>query len=165
MLASLLEDNLRDFPTRALAARFARGDVVLLASDRDAAVTLSFRTDEIVIEEGAAPGAPVLAGEWLNLARLCSGQLSPIAAMRSRALRVTPGRGMRAAAGAGIALSVPRSFYDQDREALLRRRTVISLTALGAVLISAFAVSLWCARGHVGHSRIDRRDAHLQGST
>ena len=135
MLASLLEDNLRDFPTRALAARLARGDVVLLASDRDMAVTLSFRSDEIVVDEGALTGVATLAGAWLDLARLCSGQRSAFASMRSGDLRITPGRGMRAAAGAGLALSVPRSFYDEDQGRGRRRRTLMALAVLGTVLL------------------------------
>jgi hypothetical protein len=164
MLASLLQDNLRDFRTRALAAYLTRGDVVLLALDRDMAVTLSFRPDEVVIEEGAVSGVPVLAGEWLDLARLCSGQLSPFAAMRSGGLRVTPGRGMRAAAGAGIALSVPRSFYEQDREPLVRRRTVLSLTTLAAVLLAAVVVSRWLAWRRVGQLGIGGVDVRLEAS-
>ena len=140
MLASLLVDNLRDFPTRALAARLARGDVVLLASDRDMAVTLSFRSDEIVIDEGALPGVATLAGAWLDLARLCSGQRSAFAAMRSGDLRITPGRGMRAAAGAGLALSVPRSYYDEDQGRDRRRRMLLALAVLGAVLLAALVV-------------------------
>jgi hypothetical protein len=139
-LASLLEDNLRDFPTRALAARLARGDVVLLASDRDMAVTLSFRSDEIVVDEGALTGVATLAGAWLDLAGLCSGQRSAFASMRSGDLRITPGRGMRAAAGAGLALSVPRSFYDEDQGRGRRRRTLMALAVLGAVLLAALVV-------------------------
>ena len=139
MLASLLQDNLRDFRSRSLVARFTRGDVVLLASDRDIAVTLSFRPGEILIGDGAAPGAPVLAGEWLDMAKLCSGQRSPIAAVTSGELRVTPGRGMLAAAGAGLALSVPKSFYEENRETLVRRRgVVIALVLLAAVTLTAF---------------------------
>jgi hypothetical protein len=142
MLGSLLEDNLKDFASRSLVARMTRGDVVLLASDRDIAVTLSFRPGEVLIAEGAAPGAPVLAGEWLDMAKLCSGQRSPIGAVRSRELRVTPGRGMFAVAGAGLALSVPKSFYDDEQEQRLRRRRRIaigSLFVVGAVLTALVA--------------------------
>jgi hypothetical protein len=139
MLASLLKDNLRDFRSRSLVARFTRGDVVLLASDRDIAVTLSFRPGEILIGDGAMPGAPVLAGEWLDMAKLCSGQRSPIAAVTSGELRVTPGRGTLAAVGAGLALSVPKSFYEDDGETLIRRRrgVVVSLVLLAAVMLTA----------------------------
>ena len=42
MIAGLLADNVRDFPSRARAARLARGAVVLQATDRGFAVTLSF---------------------------------------------------------------------------------------------------------------------------
>lgn len=153
MLASLLQDNVRDFPTRALAARMARGEVVLLASDRDLAVTVSFRPGEVVIRDGAAPGATVLAGEWLDLARLCSGQRSPIAALASRELRLTGVRGMRAAAGAGLALSVPKSFYDQNPEASRHRRLVI-LVSLSLVAAGTWTgVAALRVRGPRGRSR------------
>jgi hypothetical protein len=145
MLASLLQDNLRDFRSRSLVARFTRGDVVLLASDRNLAVTLSFRPGEILVEDGAAPGAPVLAGEWLDMAKLCSGQRSPITAVTSGELRVTPGRRMSAVAGAGFALSVPKSFYEENREMLVRRRrVVISLVIFATVALAAFTV--WGSR-------------------
>ena len=138
MLASLLEDNVRDFRSRSLAARLTRGDVVLLASDRGVAVTLSFRPGEILVEQGAVPGAPVLAGKWLDLTKVCSGQRSPIAAIAARELRVTTGRGMRVAAGAGVALSVPRSFYEDKGEVLARRRRVVIIASvvLTAVLVT-----------------------------
>jgi len=143
MLAALLEDNLRDFRARSFVARHTRGDVVLRASDRDVAVTLSFRPGEIRVVDGSAPDAPVLAGDWLELSKLCSGQRSPVAAVVARELRVTPGRGMRAAAGAGFALSVPKSFYDEDRDAVARRRLAV-VGALIVVLVAALVVS---ARG------------------
>ncbi|HEY5012356.1 MAG TPA: hypothetical protein VIK61_06575 [Acidimicrobiia bacterium] len=148
MLASLLHDNLRDFRTRSLVARITRGDVVLLASDRDIAVTLSFRPGEILIEDGAVPGAPVLAGEWLDMAKLCSGQRSAIAAVGSGELRVTPGRGMLAAAGAGLALSVPKSFYEENRESLVRRRGVVVASVLLATVALAALVA-WRSRRSV----------------
>jgi hypothetical protein len=143
MLAALLEDNLRDFRGRSFVARHTRGDVVLLATDRDIAVTLSFRPGEVRVAEGAAPELAILAGDWLELTKLCSGQRSPFAAVASRDLRVTPGRGMRAAAGAGFALSVPKSFYEENREAVARRRrlaviaSVIAATALAGAVVAA----------------------------
>ena len=157
MLASLLEDNLRDFRTRAFVARLTRGDVVLLASDSDIAVTLSFRPGEVVIGDGPQPGAPVLAGKWLDMAKLCSGRRSPFAAMTSGELRLTPGRKLRAVAGAGFALSVPKSFYDENRETFLRRRRglIISLTLLAAVMLTAVTLS----QEHSSH-RPCRRRAH-----
>lgn len=138
MLAALLEDNLRDFRARRFVASHTRGDVVLRASDRDLAVTLSFRRGEIRIAEGQVPDAPVLAGDWLELTRLCSGRRSPVAAVAARELHVTPGRGMRAAAGAGFALSVPRSFYEEDRDAVARRRlATVALLVLAPAVVAA----------------------------
>ena len=142
MVASLVDDNLRDFRSRAVAARLTRGDVVLSANDRDIAVTLSFGPGEVVITEGMRPGAPMLAGDWLALAKLCSGQRSPVLAVTSGDLRVTPGRSMSAIAGAGIVLSVPRSYYgdgtDVSRGA---RRLAIAALAASAVTGTAYCVS------------------------
>ncbi len=143
MLASLLHDNLRDFRSRSLVARLTRGDVVLLASDRDIAVTLSFRPREIRVEDGAVPGAPVLAGEWLAMAKVCSGQRSPIGAVRSGELRVTPGRRMSAVAGAGFALSVPKSFYEENRDMLVRRRRRVILSFVLVATVTLAAFTLW----------------------
>ncbi len=145
MLASLLQDNLRDFRSRSFVARFTRGDVVLLASDRDIAITLSFRPAEILVEDGAVSGAPILAGEWLDMAKLCSGQRSPLGAMWSGALRVTRGRRMSAVAGAGFALSVPKSFYAENHAVLVRRRVVISVVIVATLALAGFA--LWGPRG------------------
>lgn len=148
MLATLLEDNLRDFRSRSLAARLTRGDVVLLASDRDVAVTLSFRPGEILVEEGGTPGAAVLSGAWLDLARVCSGQRSPVAALVARELRVARGRGIRAAAGAGLALSVPKSFYEEAGERRARRRRIVVVATI--VLAAAFGGAVILGRRSQG---------------
>lgn len=137
MLADLLEQNLADFPRRARVAAFTRGDVVLTASDRDLSVTLHFGDGQVLVTDGAAPGAPALAGPWLEMAKVCSGRTSPITAVRGRALRITPGHNPIALAGAGFALSVPPSFYEPEaaRRAARRRRTaliVIAVLVLGA---------------------------------
>ena len=65
MLADLLRDNMKDYPGRARVAALARGAVVMTASDRDISVTLSFRGREVVVTDGTASGAPVIAGPWL----------------------------------------------------------------------------------------------------
>ena len=98
------------FRTRAAAARFTRGEVVLRTSDSGIAVTLSFRPGQVVVEEGPVAGAAVVEGEWIHMAALCSGQRSVLAALASGELRLRRGHGLRAAAGAGLALSVPPSF-------------------------------------------------------
>lgn len=136
MLASLLEQNLRDFPTRARVAGRTRGEVVLVAADNDIAVTLRFEGDRVVVTDGSFAGAPRLTGPWLEMARVCSGQLSPLAAARSGALQVAFGRRPLTLAGAGFALSVPAAFYedaDQRRQTRRRRATVTALFVLGAV--------------------------------
>jgi hypothetical protein len=143
MVASLLGDNVRDFRSRAAAAWCTRGDVVLKASDNDMAITLSFRPGEVTVEEGPRPGTIVLAGEWLRMAELCSGRRSLLGVLRSGDLHVQRGHGLRAAVGAGMALSVPRSFYRQvDRpqqgDSRWRRHpagAVVTVLALTAVAI------------------------------
>lgn len=113
MLAGLLEDNLRDFRGRSRVAGLARGAVVLRAADHDLDVTVSFSRGRVEITDGAAPGVTVVAGPWLAMAQLCSGQLPPWRALREHQLALTPGRHLPAAAAAGFVLSVPASFYEQ----------------------------------------------------
>ncbi len=115
MIAGLLADNMRDFRSRARAARLARGAVVLRAADRGIAVTLSFSRGEVVITDGAVAGVPLIAGAWLDLARLCSGEGSFAGALIRRQVRVHRGHGMAVVPAAALALSVPRSFYENDR--------------------------------------------------
>lgn len=114
MLAGLLEDNVRDFAGRARIASKARGSVVLRADDRDVAVTVSFLPGRVEVRNGAEPGVTVVAGDWLAMAGLCSGQLSPLKAVKDRDLAVKPGKHLPAAAVAGFVLSVPESFYDEE---------------------------------------------------
>ncbi len=113
MLAGLLADNLRDFRGRSRVAGLARGAVVLRASDHDLDVTVSFGQGRVEITDGAAPGVTVVAGPWLAMAQLCSGQLPPLRALREGQLALTPGRHLPAAAAAGFVLSVPASFYEE----------------------------------------------------
>ncbi len=137
MLADLLEQNLRDFPRRARVAALTRGDVVLTASDRDLSVTLHFGDGRVVVTDGVAPGAPALAGPWLEMAKVCSGRTSPIGALRARALRITPGHHPLALAGAGFALSVPPSFYEEDAARAARRRRTMFIV-IAVLLVVAF---------------------------
>ena len=136
MVASLLEDNVRDFRSRAVAARFTRGDVVLRTSDSDMAVTLSFRPGQVVVEEGPRAGATVVEGEWIHMAALCSGQRSALAALASGELRLRRGRGLRAAAGAGLALAVPPSFYGSDDRWWRRHRAGVAVALLACATIT-----------------------------
>ena len=136
MVASLLEDNVRDFRTRAAAARFARGEVVLRTSDGGVAVTLSFRPGQVVVEEGPRAGAAVMEGEWIHMAALCSGQRSALAALASGELRLRRGHGLLAAAGAGLALSVPPSFYGPDERWWRRHRTGIAVALLAVAALA-----------------------------
>lgn len=114
MLGGLLEDNLRDFPSRARVARVLRGPVVMTASDRDMSVTIEFMRGQIELRDGADVGATVISGPWLAMTKLCSGQKSPVAAFREGDVRITRYRGAPIAAGAGFVLSVPTSFYEEE---------------------------------------------------
>jgi len=149
MLADLLRDNMKDFPGKGRAAGLARGNVVMRASDRDVSVTLSFRGGEVVVTDGPTPGAPVVQGAWLDLAKLCSGQISPVKAVLARRLEVTPAaHGLTALAGASYALSVPPSFYG-DEEAVAKRRKQVRLT----VGITVGVVVLLALNRHRRHAR------------
>lgn len=135
MVASLLQDNVRDFRSRAAAARCTRGDVVLRTSDSDMAVTLSFRPGQVVVEEGPRAGATVVEAEWIHMAGMCSGQRSLLAALASGELRVRRGHGLRAAAGAGLALSVPPSFYGSEDRWWRRHRAGVAVALVAAAAL------------------------------
>jgi hypothetical protein len=139
MLAELLRSNINDFRTRAAAAALARGDVVLRATDRGMDVTLSFRRGEVIVTDGQVPAAPVLAGAWLDMAKVCSGQMPAISALAHRNLRVTWGRPIHAVGAAGIALSVPVSFYG-DETTLRRRKILLSAVGLGVATTALLAI-------------------------
>lgn len=144
MLGGLLEENLRDYPGRARVTSLARGDVVLTASDRDVSVTLSLKGDEVVVANGRIEGAPVLAGPWLEMAKLCSGQANPFKAVARRDLTIEFGGRMNAMAAAGYALSIPSSFYQDEDEAAAsqqqRRRVAIAVVAVtGTVVVVGLA--------------------------
>lgn len=150
MLADLLRDNMKDYPGRARAAALARGAVVMRASDRDISVTLSFHGREVVVTDGTASGAPVIAGPWLEMAKLCSGQLSPIKAVAQKQLVISPSaHGLTALAGAGYALSIPPSFYG-DEEAVAKRRRQTQITI--AVVVGVVVLIAW--RRHRRHARV-----------
>lgn len=143
MLGGLLEENLRDYPGRARVTALARGDVVLMASDRDISVTLSLRGDEVVVTNGATEGASVLAGPWLEMAKLCSGQVNPFKAVARRDLTIEFGGRLNAMAATGYALSIPASFYldeDEAEAAQQRRRqvTIAVAVVLGTVVVAGF---------------------------
>ncbi len=113
MIAGLLEENVKEFRSRAAAARLARGRIVLEASDRGMAVTLSFGPGRVLVSDGAAGGAPVVAGDWLAMAKLCSGQASMVGAVLHGQARVRGRKGLAALPAATFALTVPRSFYEE----------------------------------------------------
>jgi len=138
MIGDLIEGNLRDFPARRRVASRTRGQVALEASDRAAAITLSFRPGEVVVAEGISPDTPVLSGEWLTMAQMCSGQISPVRALASKQLSISGMSNPMCVAAAGFVLSVPESFYEPEAVAERRRKVLIWALAATAVSGGAF---------------------------
>jgi len=138
MLGELLADNLRDYPARARVAKVVRGPVVMTAADRDRSVTVRFSGKEIVVDEGVIDGAPCITGQWLDLAKLCSGQLSPFKAVVERRLGVEHLRRADLLAATGFVMSVPASYYG-DAPRVARWQIIVSVLAvlLVAVVVAA----------------------------
>ncbi len=141
MVGGLMEENLRDFPSRQRVAARVRGAVVLTASDRDASVTLRFGPGVIEVLDGTEPGAPIISGPWLTLTQTCSGQGSPLQAWRRGELRVQNHLNASLAAVVLFVLSMPASFYGEARN----RRSLVSL-AVGAVGLGAVVALVAAAR-------------------
>ncbi|MCZ7631425.1 MAG: hypothetical protein M5U19_21285 [Microthrixaceae bacterium] len=98
-----------------------------------------------MVTNGATEGAPVLAGPWLEMAKLCSGQVNPFKAVARRDLTVEFGPRLDAMAAAGYALSIPSSFYQDEDEAAAsqqRRRRV----AIGVVVVASAVVAVGVMR-------------------
>lgn len=146
MLGELLADNLRDYPARARVARVLHGSVVMTAADKDRSVTVRFGGPTIVVDEGAVAGAPSVAGEWLDLAQLCSGRLPPLRAVRSRRLQVSGFARPDLLAGVGYVMSVPASYYGGDVPVSRRPRVVIPVVLLIALLVVLTLLSAWRRR-------------------
>lgn len=135
MLAGLLEDNLSDFPGRARVARTIRGGVVFTAADRDMSVSITFLGNRIEVSDGVTTGATMIRAPWMTMAKLCSGQISPVRALIDRDLAISFGRSPLAAAGASFVVSVPPSHFGDDRR-LSKVSTVAIITAVaGAIII------------------------------
>lgn len=141
MLADLLADNLGDYAGRARVARGVRGPVVMTAADRDRSVTVTFAGREITVTDGALPGAPQVSGEWLDLAQLCSGRLSPYKAVAERRVHLHGLARPDLLAAVGFVMSVPASYYDDEApDRRTRRRLVIAAVALAAVGVTIVIV-------------------------
>ncbi len=136
MLAELLRDNVKDFPGRARAARITRGSVVMTAADRDRSVTLRFLPGRVEVTDGADERAPAIVGPWLEMTKLCSGHVSPAKAILSGDLAVRRPWGP-AVAGAGYALSVPRSYYGESRELHAWQVALVAGAGIGAIGVLA----------------------------
>ncbi len=134
MLADLLADNLRDYPARSRVAHLVRGSVVMTAADRDRSVTVTFAGREVSIADGSLDGAPRMVGEWLDLAQLCSGRLSPIKAVTGRRLTVHNIGRVDLLAAAGYVMSVPASYYGEATRWTLER--IVLTLALVAFVVA-----------------------------
>jgi len=109
MVAELLRANLADSRARARMARRARGSAVLMMSDRDLGVTVTFGPGVIVVSGSAVGAVPVLSGGWLEMAAVCSGTRSPLRALLRREIRVTVRRPVSVLATIAFTLNVPRA--------------------------------------------------------
>jgi hypothetical protein len=145
MVADLLRQNLADSRARAMVASTTRGDVGLTASDHDLSVTVSFLGPSLRVADradgacaGTGTAVPRMAGEWLELAHVCSGQHSPFASWRAGGVSIEPHGHPGRLAAAGFVLSAPVVGEDAAR----RRRRVMLVASLAAGVV----VAAWCAR-------------------
>ncbi len=107
-------------------------------------ITISFAgRDGVEVADGAAEGAPAMAGAWLEMSRVCSGRISPMRALAQRDLKLSWGRRIWVVPAGGFVLSVPASFYGDTSVA--RRRWVVAFVVV-SVLVVLLAVLL-LARG------------------
>ncbi|MCC7078449.1 MAG: hypothetical protein IT198_15105 [Acidimicrobiia bacterium] len=143
MIGDLLADNLRDYAGRRRVASRARGDVVLTATDKTAEITLSFGPDEIVVREGRVADSAVLAGPWVEMAKLCSGRLNPLKALASGTIDVDMGRHPALVAATGFVLSVPPSYYGDTSR---RRNVTIGIAVAVGVGAAVTGVVVWRRR-------------------
>ena len=110
--------------------------MVLTAADGDVSVTLSFRPGEVVVSNGVTERAPALRGPWLEMAKLCSGQESPVTALARGHLRLVPGARMTVVPAGGFVLSVPASFYGDNSQ---RKQLMIGGGVAAAVVLVLLA--------------------------
>lgn len=142
VVGGLMEENLRDFPSRQRVAARMRGAVVLTASDRDASVTLRFGPGVIEVLDGTEPGAPTISGPWLTLTQTCSGKQSPLQAWRRGELRVQNHLNASLAAVVLFVLSMPASFYGEARN----RRSIVPAAVAAAAGLGAVVALVAAAR-------------------
>ncbi len=115
MVADLIEANMAGSPRRARAVSGTQGNVVLSADDRGLSVTVSFHRERVSVVGSSLGDAPVLAGSWMDMARVCSGRCSPARLVLRRRLRVRLRRPLRPLLVAAYVLKVPRSTYSKEK--------------------------------------------------
>ncbi|MHB8245597.1 MAG: hypothetical protein ACYDGN_09640 [Acidimicrobiales bacterium] len=150
MVAELVRQNFADSKARAMVASRARGDVGLTAADHDLSITLSFLGSSLNIADRskqARPAVPTMSGDWLELAHLCSGQQSPLAAWRAGRVGIDPHGHRSRLAAAAFVLSAPPTDQDAARRRRRRRRR--------AVIVASFIAGL-VAGGRRASSRVSR---------
>jgi len=78
----------------------------------------------------------MVSAPWLVMARLCSGQVSPLSALMGGGLGLAPGRHFLTTAAAGFVLSVPASHYGEARRVGIS--LVVAVTVVLAVALLVF---------------------------
>jgi putative sterol carrier protein len=79
MTMQYLEQTLADDPAKQRQARKLRGRLGLEATDGEVIITISFRGNEIEIQDGAVPPLDAyIAGPYLSLVDLMGGRANPV---------------------------------------------------------------------------------------
>ena len=89
MTAQYLEQTLADDPAKRRQARNLRGRLGLEAAEGEVTITISFRGNEIDIQDGAVPPLDAyIAGPYLSLVDLMGGRANPVVEHLRGRLRV-----------------------------------------------------------------------------
>lgn len=110
MFADYLESNFRDFPSKQKIVRRLRNPIVLRANDRDVAITLRFARGLVSVEDGAAEGAPEIAGPFFVLTKVASSQSIPPEDLKKLEMTGMKKHPLHIALCAAL-LRTPSSFY------------------------------------------------------
>ena len=79
MTMQYLEQTLADDPAKRRQASKLRGRLGLEATDYDVVITITFRGDEIEVQDGAVPPLDAyIAGPYLSLVDLMGGRANPV---------------------------------------------------------------------------------------
>ncbi|MCL4448166.1 MAG: hypothetical protein M1483_01715 [Actinobacteria bacterium] len=146
MLGDLLEENIADSKIRRRLLAIGKGGVVITAADKGVSVLLLFERDKVRIvdldTDACVSGHQFceLSGPWLDMADLCSGQLSVFRAiyngkLKIRRLKYVHKEDILALVAASVLLKVPSSFYGEKQKWPYVVVTVVGVAGLVALLI------------------------------